>query len=153
MFTLRGELWCIFVWLTGIRSILSLSLYLFLVPYFYAPPWRSILFSLCPFATEVSWLGYHGNCAWRGIRVLRTHFFSCVFASLAAYRLFYSTLLMCNQVSYFRNKVLKQKQKKKIVSPFPIFFNGTERNAALVFAWTAHQMESEASLSPRCTEA
>ena len=41
---------------------------------FHAPPWRSILFSSCPFATEVSWLGYHGTCAWRGIRVLRTHF-------------------------------------------------------------------------------
>ena len=41
---------------------------------FYAPPWRSILFSSCPFATEVSWLGYHGTCAWRGIRMLRTHF-------------------------------------------------------------------------------
>ena len=41
---------------------------------FYATPWRSILFSSCPFATEVSWLGYHGTCAWRGIRVLRTHF-------------------------------------------------------------------------------
>ena len=42
--------------------------------YFYAPPWRSIPFSSCPFATEVSWLGYHGTCAWRGIRVLRIHF-------------------------------------------------------------------------------
>ena len=45
----------------------------------YAPPWRSILFSSCPFATKVSWLGYHETCAWRGIRVLRIHLFSNMF--------------------------------------------------------------------------
>ena len=61
-------------WPIGIRKQQPIKREFRLLYHFYAPPWRSILFSSCPFATEVSWLGYHGTCAWRGIRVLRTHF-------------------------------------------------------------------------------
>ena len=52
--------------------------------FFFGTIWFALTF-LCPALAEhtvfvvsvrngISWLGYHWTCAWRGIRVLRTHF-------------------------------------------------------------------------------